>query len=205
MKVYKTFDEFVVTELTKKNQFGFSEWTVVWVDESSATKNTHLHSNDSFEAVSNCIVMLADPVNKKTKSVQLSDANYTKEQITIKCHKIFLEDTVNRVKGMIPEKINGFYEYEVWQDFKDDWLIRGEKVLIPYIYPLVFDLPSSNEYSVWKNNNLIEITYQRLVVTVYLYKKNVFHDIFIKNVSKADIEHYLLYCKARFTLDNSWK
>jgi hypothetical protein len=92
-----------------------------------------------------------------------------------------------------------------WQDFKDDWLVRDGTILIPYIQPLSFDFPDEAEYNKWQNSGLVDITYRRLIVTVYLQNKNVFRDLFIEEVTRADIEQYLLFINARATLDNVWK
>jgi len=205
MKVYTSFQDFTEEFLVSENVHGFKTWTIVWsyqLDEKDIANLPHPYSTSNSLPF---VIILADPLFKNTATVAVFDDNMNLESLNELSQKHYVDDTARRLKGMQPEKMHGFYEYEHWQDFKDDWLVRDGKTLIPYIYPLAFDLPDEIEYIDWRKSGRTEISYRRLIVTVYLYKKNVFHDIFIKNVTVEDVQHYLLLVKAQLSLEGVWK
>ncbi len=207
MKYITTLQEFWDQYIVPTNQQGFNTWTIVWMYQLPEEKRGKLPENLRQHRVMPTIVTIADPITRKASTVCITeDAPDVMKILQQNYLKMLPAEYKRRMGGYFPGKSRAslLYEYEKWQDFKDDWLVRDGMMLAPYNFSLMFDIPSELEYLDWEHRKLCKIEYPRLIVTLYQHKTGKFHDLLIKNVTKADIEHYLEHLSAHAELHNLW-
>jgi hypothetical protein len=117
MKPYTSFVEFIDNTIAIQNNFGFSKWTLVKLKQLSDSEIKPMNLNGLRSPQSKFLATIADPITQQTREVLFVDNEYSEEMIIAACHQYFLNDVTNRVRGMLPEKNRGFYEYEALARF----------------------------------------------------------------------------------------
>lgn len=204
MEILESVEDFRKKYLSEKTSYGFNRWTVVWCYQVAEKDLAKLPDKLRKTQTRPYIVTLADPLKLQTVTVCVVDSKKNYESFKKLSLEQFTLDLDKRLQGINPAKEHGFFEYESWNDFREDWLVRDGKLLIPYIFPLLFDFPDNLQFIDWQNTGACKISYQRCIVTVYLRKKNVFHDLFIKNVNEHDIKQYMQLVKAHSVMSGVW-
>lgn len=206
MQIYDSFQEINNTYLTEINSFGFLKWTIVWIEKLKEEDRSNLPQELQSKPQLPIFITIADPLHKESRTLCLNTTSPTDaDEIATHYMNQLLMDYPNRVKGIAPVKIDGFFEYENWSELKEDWLMHRGNLQIPYNFPLLFDLPGELEFIEWQKRNMLKLPYKRLLVTFYQYKTGKFFDLFVKNADQHDVNHYFQLLEANSKLNGIWK
>lgn len=196
MKFYEEFSEYSSHVLSSRNTLGFLDWTVVQVHDLDDSEKAQIMSHDVSSAKTACFITVVHAVKQVSETFLVCDNTLTADDIRSRCLDAYLHDIDNRILGVDPGADHGFTEYDSWSEFRDVWLVRDGKPVIPHIMPLLFDLPSDVEYLAWKKAGKIPLGNRRLLVTLYGLKKEKFYKIFVNNVQEEEIEQYQTLLRA---------
>lgn len=203
MKTYDTFDQFWHEYFDAKlPDSGFDTWAIA--------KLTHTNDQDYQQLKASgadtlgyqpTMLTLADPLTQKSVEViikNLPTAAYT--SLRQQYQRRFIEQLPKRFGLFHSDKKQADVIYDKWETFTDEWLIRDGKSLLSYNLPLIFDHVSDAQYWGWQQKGFDPCGTQRLIITVFQYRTGRFADVFITNVTDAEMSRITMLMQSKLTL-----
>ena len=147
------------------------------------------------------LLTLADPFNQQKNEVMVRGLQSTVYQLIREQYIHRFIDQLPRRFGLInSEKKQADAVFASWQGFADAWLERDGKSLLPYNLPLLFDHVSDAEYWSWQHKGFDPCGTQRLIITVFQYRTGRFADVFITDVTDAEMARIRMLITSKLTL-----
>ena len=203
MKTFDTFDELWNTYFAQPGAAGFDTWAIA--------KFTHTNDREYAELKAKgkdalgfqpTMLTLADPLTLRkeeaiVKNLPTSSVSSLRQQY----QQRFTNQLPKRFGLFRPDVTQADAIYGNWQEFADEWLEKDGQSLLQYNLPLLFDHVSDLEYWGWQQKGFDPCGTQRLVVTVFQYRTGRFADIFITNMTDAEMSRIAMLFQSRLTLN----
>lgn len=203
MKVYDTFDQFWQDYFSSTlPETGFDTWAIAKLTHTGDQEYHQLRAagKDTL-GYQPTLFTLADPLRQKSAEIII------KNLPTAACQSLrgqyqqrFMQQLSNRFGLFHTDKKQADAIYDSWELFADDWLIRDGQSLLAYNLPLLFDHVPDAEYWGWQQKGFDPCGTQRLIVTVFQYRTSRFADVFITNVTDAEMSRISLLVRSKLAL-----
>lgn len=203
MKVYDTFEQFSKDYFSGNlTEAGFDTWVI------AKFTHTHDHEYQQLKAKGKdtlgyqpTMLTLADPLRQKRAEViikNLPTASY--DSLRQQYRHRFIDQLPKRFGLFQTDKKQADAVYATWEAFIDAWLNRDGQDLLAYNLPLLFDHVSDAEYWGWKQKGFDPYGTQRLIITIFQYRTGRFADVFITNVTDAEMSRIAMLMQSKLTL-----
>lgn len=205
MKIYDTFDQFWIDYFDSKLPgTGFDSWTIAKITHMSdqAYQQLTLEGKDTL-GYQPTMLTLTDPLKQKSAEVLIKN-------LSTNAYMSLRQQYQQRFIDQLPQRFGLFHTdskqadaiYDTWEAFASEWLVRDGKSLLPYNLPVLFDHVSDADYWGWKQKRFDPCGTQRLIVTVFQYRTMRFADIFITDVTDAEMSRIKLLMQSKLALQS---
>lgn len=134
------------------------------------------------------LLTLANPFTFQTESVVVKDiAEESIPRLKQQLRQRYIAQFEQRFKLFDAEKYQADAVYDSWSDFAGQWVQHGSDYRLPFNLPLLFDHVSDIDYWAWQQKQFDPVGNQRLIVTIFQQRTNKFAEVFIGNVSDAEL------------------
>ncbi|HEX8183026.1 MAG TPA: hypothetical protein VF575_05500 [Candidatus Saccharimonadales bacterium] len=203
MKIYDTFDA-VIHDYFETNAVGFSfdTWAIAkFLHTSDADYQQLVATGGNTLGYQPTMLTLADPLQQQKDEVIIRN-------LPTSTYAAVREQYAHRFIDQLPGRFGLFHSdkkqadaiFNSWEEFAGEWLERDGQSLLPYNLPLLFDHVSDAEYWGWQQKGFDPCGTQRLIVTVFQYRTGRFADVFITNVTDAEMARIRMLIMSRLTL-----
>lgn len=205
MKTYDTFDQFWLHYFdNKRPSKAFDSWTIAKIIHTNDQDYQQLKaSGKDTLGYQPTMLTLADPLTQKSAEVlikNLSTSAYT--SLRQQYQHRFIDQLSKRFGLFHTDSKQADAIYGTWEAFADEWFVRDGKSLLPYNLPILFDHVPDADYWAWQQKGFDPCGTQRLIVTVFQYRTGRFADIFITDVTDAEMSRIKLLMQSKLALQS---
>jgi hypothetical protein len=203
MKIYDTFDQFWPDYFSGElPETGFDAWAIAKFTHTTDLEYQKLHAGGKDTlGYQPTMLTLADPLKQKRVEVIIKGLpTATYDSLRQQYQHRFISQLPKHFGLFHTDKKQADAIFDTWQAFIDTWLTRDGQSLLSYNLPLLFDHVSDAEYWAWKQKGFDPCGTQRLIVTVFQYRTGRFADVFITNVTDAEMSRIKLLMQSKLTL-----
>jgi len=203
MKTFDTFNDFWNIYFATPSQAGFDAWSIAKFthtnDEEYARLKAQGKDTLGFQPT---MLTLADPLTLKKDEVVIKNLSTAHTaSFRQQYQQRFIDQLPHRFGLFRPDVKQADAIYASWEEFAAEWLERDGKSLLQYNLPLLFDHVSDIEYWGWQQKDFDPCGTQRLIVTVFQYRTGRFAEIFITNMTDAEMSRISMLLQSRLTLN----
>ncbi len=203
MKIYDTFDLFwhdYFDDMLPGT--GFDAWAIAKLTHTTDQDYQRLKvTGKDTLGYQPTMITLADPLKQKVAEViikNLPTAAY--DSLRRQYQYRFIEQLPRRFGLFHSDSKQADAVFDKWETFTNEWLMRDGENLLSYNLPLLFDHVSDAEYWGWRQKGFDPCGTQRLVATVFQYRTGRFAEVFITDVTDAEMSRIKLLMQSKFTL-----
>jgi hypothetical protein len=203
MKIFDTFDEFWNAYFSKPGQAGFDTWSIAKFTHTNDQEYANLKAagKDTL-GFQPTMLTLADPLTLQKDEVVIKNLPTTHAaSLRQQYQQRFIDQLPRRFGLFRPDIKQADAIYSSWEEFAAEWLERDGKSLLQYNLPLLFDHVSDIEYWGWQQKGFDPCGTQRLIVTVFQYRTGRFAEVFITNMTDAEMSRIAMLLQSRLTLN----
>jgi hypothetical protein len=203
MKIYDTFDQLWQDYFNATpTDTGFDAWTIANISHTDdATYHQLKQSGKDTLGYQPTMLTLADPLKQKTTEVivkNLPTAAYT--SLRQQYQHRFIDQIPKRFGLFQADKKQADAIYDSWEAFANEWLVREGKSLLAYNLPILFDHVSDVEYWSWQHKGFDPCGTQRLIITIFQYRTGRFAEIFLTDITDAEMARIKMLVQSKLTL-----
>jgi hypothetical protein len=202
MKTFDSFDEAWQTYNPSLNTAGFDPWTIAKFTHTDDQTYQYLRAmQEDTLGFQPTLLTLADPLSQKSEEMVIR--NLTTEMLSgiqYQYRQRFISQLPHRFGLFHSDKTQADAVYEHWEAFAQQWLERDGQDVMLYNLPLLFDHVSDVVYWSWQQKGFDPCGTQRLIVTVFQYRTGRFAEVFITNITDAEMQRIKLLMQSRLAL-----
>jgi hypothetical protein len=203
MKTYDNFETFwgVFFKDEPKNH-GFDTWTIAkFIHTSDQEYATMRGANLDTLGFQPTLLTLADPIHQRRHNAMIKNISSSQfQKLKRQYQERFIDQLTNRFGWFHTAKKQADAIYDNWEDFSREWLQRDDQDILSYNLPLLFDHVSNAEYWAQKQKGFDPYKKQCLIVTIFQYRVDRFADVFITDVTDADMDRIKLLIQSKLKL-----
>ena len=203
MKIYDTFDEFWRDYFSNgEGQQPFDTWAIAQLThtDDQTYQDQRARGSDQL-GYQPTMVTLADPRRQRKDEIMLKNLTTPQyEALRTQYQQRFISQLPARFGLFETTKKPADAVYDSWDAFTKDWFEKEGQDTLTYNLPLLFDHVSDAEYWGWQQKGFDPYGTQRLILTIFQYRTGRFADVFITNVTDAEMSRIKMLMQSRLTL-----
>ncbi|MGH7157971.1 MAG: hypothetical protein ACREGD_02750 [Candidatus Saccharimonadales bacterium] len=203
MKVYDSFDVFWRDYFDGQDPSeAIDTWAIAKFTHTSDDEYRELQAagrdNLGYQPT---LLTLADPKRRIKEEVIIKNLpTATVHSLKSQYQKRFTQQLPRRFGLFNPSRKQADAVYPRWDDFAAEWFIKDGQDILGYNLPLLFDHVSDAEYWAWQQKGFDPCGTQRLVVDIFQHRTGRFAEIFITDVTDAEMSRIRLLMQSKLTL-----
>ena len=202
MKVYDSFDDFWRSYFDNQSDDKLDTWTIA----------KFLHTTDAdYQQLKNTgrdtlgyqptHITLADPKRQTAEEVIIKNLpTISYDSLRQQYNHRFISQLPYRFGLFNPDSKQADAIYQSWEEFAGEWFEKDGKSMLKYNLPLLFDHVSDAAYWSWRHKGFDPCGTQRLIVTVFQYRTGRFAEVFITDVTDAEMSRIKLLIQSKLAL-----